>query len=342
MDNLTHSLTGVLAGRVLPDDPADPAGAPGPNARPRTGRAVFWTLLLAANVPDIDIVANLFVDPLTSLHWHRGFTHSIVAAPLVALLPAFAGWLFFIRGGFARLWLYAIVGVLVHIFFDLITPYGTQIFFPFSNARHSLDWMFIIDPWFTGGLVLLLIAGKVFGRRRRAIGAATLALVVLYVGAEAWLRSEALAIFREELGKSGRVATGVSTLPQPLSVLKWVGLANTDSGVVRQYIELGGNRTVSEPEFFPHSADEAAVRAAATEHAGEYLRFARFPVMTSGVEGDFSTVEFRDLQFSVDPRIAAAVGLGERDVPFVLRMEFDRSGKLIAVVFNDEPVPLRR
>ncbi len=342
MDNLTHSLSGVLAGRVLPDDPAEPSGAGSPGRRPKTGRALFWALLISANIPDVDVAANLFADPLTALHYHRSFTHSLPAVPLMALISAFAVYLFAVRGGFVRLWIASIVGVLFHIFLDLITPYGTQLLYPFSATRFSLDWMFIIDPWFTGGLSLLLAAGKIFPRRRKALGFVSLAFALLYIAAESRLQSEALGIFRDELGKSGRAAFTASALPQPLSVFEWVGLATTDSGVVRQFITLYPERSVSAPEFFPNATDPVADKAARSGHAGEYLRFARFPTLSSVSVGDFTTVEFRDLQFSVDPRIVRAVGLGERDVPFVLRMVFDKSGMLTQVTFNDKPVPLAR
>ncbi len=342
MDNLTHSLTGVLAGRMLPDDPADPSGKGTPVHRPKTGRAIFWALLISANLPDIDVVANLFADPLSALHYHRSFTHSLVAVPLMAFLSAFAVYLFSIRGSFVRLWIASMVGVLFHVFLDLITPYGTQIFYPFSATRYSLDWMFIIDPWFTGGLSLLLVAGKIFPRGRSALGFVSLAFALLYIAAQSRLQSEALGMFHDELRKSGRPALTVSALPQPLSMFEWVGLATTDSGVVRQYITLYPGRDVSTQEFFPNATDPVADKAARSGHAGEYLRFARFPTLTSRRVGDFTTVEFRDLQFSVDSRIVRAVGLGERDLPFVLRMEFDASEMLTQVTFNDRPVPLVR
>jgi inner membrane protein len=342
MDNITHSLTGVLAGRVLPDDPADPAGRDDAPHRPKTGRAVFWTLLLSANIPDIDVAANLFVDPLTALHYHRSFTHSLIALPLMALIPAFVVHLASARGGFLRLWIYSMVGVLFHIFIDLTTPYGTQILYPFSRTRFSLDWMFIIDPWFTGSLSLLLAAGKVFPRRRVLLGHFSLAFAVLYISAESRFHSEAVDVFRAELGKSGRQVLSVAALPQPLSILEWVGLASTDSGVVRQYITVGPNGAATAPEILPHASDPFAARAVRTTYASEYLEFARFPVVTTRTEGDFHEVEMRDMQFSVDPRIAAAVGFGERDIPFVLRMEFDREGTLVNTTFNGRPVPQRR
>ncbi len=48
------------------------------------------------------------------------------------------------------LWFYAAVGVLSHIVFDWITSFGTMFWTPLSRARYSLDWVFILDPIFSG------------------------------------------------------------------------------------------------------------------------------------------------------------------------------------------------
>ena len=55
MDNLTHSLTGVLAGRVLPGGRDEETA--------KTERTVFWLMLASVNLPDADIITNIFTDP---------------------------------------------------------------------------------------------------------------------------------------------------------------------------------------------------------------------------------------------------------------------------------------
>src|ERR1022692_1637842 len=71
MDNITHTLTGVVLSRA------------GLN---RWHPQSIWLLMLAANIPDIDIVAALR-GALPYFIAHRGYTHSIVMAPLMALIP---------------------------------------------------------------------------------------------------------------------------------------------------------------------------------------------------------------------------------------------------------------
>src|SRR5215469_8727595 len=69
MDPLTHTATGLLLGRA------------GMN-RWTPNAAVI--LVLAANVPDIDIV-TLAGGSLNYLHYHRHLTHSLLAAPVLAI-----------------------------------------------------------------------------------------------------------------------------------------------------------------------------------------------------------------------------------------------------------------
>jgi len=339
MDNLTHSLTGVLAARILPGDQADTSTMTR-KGKPKTGRMLFWLMLVSVNLPDLDVIANFFTDPLSAVHFHRGFTHSFLMAPLIALLPSTVARLINNRARFRWLWMAATIALMLHIFIDLITPYGTQIFFPLSEARYSLDWMFIIDPWFTGVLTILLVAGKVVEQYRREIGFMSLAFAGVYIGAESHMHSRALDLLDNQLKQSGTPALSRAVLPQPLGMTEWMGLAMTKAGPVRQYIRLFDPAGIMAPEFFPLPTDRYTRKALATPYVSQYLKFARFPAVTSSGEGDVHVVEIRDLQFSVSPGIIRAFGMevAERDVPFVLRLEFDRSDSLLLVTFNGRPV----
>ena len=71
MDPLTHTATGLFLSRI---------------GLKRWTPLATPILLLAANVPDIDII-TASGGPLSYLHYHRHLTHSLVAMPLMALLP---------------------------------------------------------------------------------------------------------------------------------------------------------------------------------------------------------------------------------------------------------------
>ena len=71
MDNLTHTLTGVLLARA--------------GLSRLTPRAV-WIAAIAANIPDIDVV-SLLAGTVPYFMYHRWATHAILSAPLMAVLP---------------------------------------------------------------------------------------------------------------------------------------------------------------------------------------------------------------------------------------------------------------
>ena len=72
MDQLTHTATGLFLSRAGLDR-LTPYAAP--------------ILMLAANAPDIDIVAAARRRSLNYLNYHRHLTHSVFMLPLMALLP---------------------------------------------------------------------------------------------------------------------------------------------------------------------------------------------------------------------------------------------------------------
>src|SRR6188474_1359808 len=74
VDNLTHSLTGLMLSRAGLNKVVPHAG---------------WLLLMAANAPDIDVI-SLIGGPGTFLHYHRWITHAVVMLPVMATLPVLA------------------------------------------------------------------------------------------------------------------------------------------------------------------------------------------------------------------------------------------------------------
>ncbi len=123
------------------------------NARAVRGWS-FLAGVLFALLPDIDYFL-IFSDRLAFIRHHRGFTHSLTALPLFALLGALAGRALGGPRWFRPLFFLGLAVLLSHLLLDLATSYGTQILFPFTRKRFTLDWLFIIDPYLTA----LLLAG---------------------------------------------------------------------------------------------------------------------------------------------------------------------------------------
>ena len=115
MDNLTHSLTGLLLSRA------------GLN---RFYPRATLVLIVSANIPDIDVLA-IARGPLYYFEQHRGITHSLAALPVMALLSALVGCAFgrTMRGWLAA-WGLAIIGVASHLLLDWTNIYGIRLLFP--------------------------------------------------------------------------------------------------------------------------------------------------------------------------------------------------------------------
>lgn len=149
MDNLTHTLCGAAL------------------AKTRLGsasRLAPVTLVVGANLPDVDLVARLAGKTAYLVH-HRGFSHSLPGVLLLALaLAAGMRWIEARCCGASarREWrghlAPALAGLLSHPLLDLLNNYGIRPWLPFSERRYFGDLVFIVDPWLWllfGGTALL-------------------------------------------------------------------------------------------------------------------------------------------------------------------------------------------
>ncbi len=341
MDTPSHGLAGALLDRSLTDRPG--------------AKAALWIGFLAAMLPDLDFY--FLADRLDYLRNHRGWSHSLVYLPVFALAIAYIAKLFFPRARFRDLWLFGAVGILSHILFDWMTSFGTMFFVPLSRMRFALDWVFIIDPFFTAiPAVALLFALRRpdRGRRTARIGAAVLLGYIVFCG---FLHARALAIWR----RMDAVAPGttVAVLPQLLSPFRWLGLTERGGSVHVCFFDIGPfARGVAEapvpprlwealrrlPEFYPAPArarihsfarpDDSPLlaRARAMPDVQVYLAFARFPLETVTAERDGSTtITFEDLRFLpffVGPWARTPGGEYRRE-PFVYRVRLDGAGRTL-------------
>jgi inner membrane protein len=93
--------------------------------------------------PDLDVIGFRFGIRYGDFWGHRGFTHSLVFAALLAAIVLLAA---FRRGvpGLSQwlLWLYLFLATASHGVLDAMTSGGLGIAFfsPFDNARYFLPW----------------------------------------------------------------------------------------------------------------------------------------------------------------------------------------------------------
>jgi inner membrane protein len=135
-DNLTHGLVGALLAQT--------------GLQQRYGPAATVALVVGAELPDLDSLFALGGPVLSFVH-HRGMTHSLLGGAGLALVGALLLWRLFRAHPYWRLLLWTYLGVLLHIGMDVLTPYGTQVFWPWTTNRYSANALFMrsdraIDP----------------------------------------------------------------------------------------------------------------------------------------------------------------------------------------------------
>jgi inner membrane protein len=187
-----------------------------PRSLPRRIAAGFF----ACAAPDLDIVASLW-GPVEYLELHRGPTHSFVLLPLWAFIFAWVlAKILREQGGWRALYGVTALGLALHIVGDLITSFGTMILWPLSDARPGLGSTFIIDPWFSGIIVVGLAGSAFFFRSRLPSVLASLALCAL-VGFQYAQKLKAIEYARDYARSRGLQDADITAHPRAVSPFNW-------------------------------------------------------------------------------------------------------------------------
>lgn len=318
---MTAALAAKFVHKESPDSPQNPT------------RTIFWLLVASVNFPDIDIVMAFFRDPILTIKTHRWITHSVLCAPFLALVPAAVFYRFGRLKDFRLLYLTALTGILLHIACDLVTPYGTMLLAPFSNHRFTLSSQFIVDLYFSAGLVVFILLGRYDSRRKKSWHRTGIAFLGIYLLGTFCLHEYADARLRRAVREKRIEFTRISTLPMPLSIFDWGGLVQSRDGVQRVFFSVFDDELAFEE--LRHAGGTFAQQAQQHALGQWYFKFAHHPLLNSYTENGAHVVEIRDLQFSGPPRLMKMLGMKRPRSPFTLKFTYDTAGKLTATSFND-------
>ncbi len=300
MDNLTHTLTGVMLSRA------------GLN---RFVPRATLLLALAANAPDVDIV-SWFGGPLAYLRYHRGWTHSWPMVPVMALFPALVVFLLERRrASLAGLWLVALVGVASHPLLDWTNVYGIRMLLPFSPDWLRLDSVSVIDIWIWAILFLglaapflsRLVSSEIGAKASPGRGWAWVVLILLcgYESTRFVAHQRALATLDSRIYQ-GAAPRRLAVFPGGASPVRWRGLVETESSFLLYDLDLVSGfdpaqaRTFYKPEMSP--AMNAAKR---TEAFRVFLNFSPYTLWRSEPDAhspDSTLVQAFDLRFGEPPQ----------------------------------------
>jgi inner membrane protein len=243
MDSLTQLTFGAACGEAI--------------LGPKVGKkALVWGAVLGT-LPDLDVFIPLG-GPVDDFVYHRGFSHSLT---LLALLSPLLAWLIVkVHPGTKHLYrrwvLMAFIVLETSVLLDLLTIYGTQIFWPFDTTPQAVPILFIIDPLFTLPILAGVVAALVLKRQSslgHRINTAGLVICLTYLawafGAGEFVqRRVAEKLASQEVAYSSFIAS-----PAPFNTLLWRVVGIEKDRYFETYISvLDGDAPLS-VVFFPRN-----------------------------------------------------------------------------------------
>lgn len=225
MDSLTQIVLGAACGEIT--------------LGKKIGNKAILFGAIGGTIPDLDVFTSrwIYTNEIDILAAHRGFSHSILFSVLGGLL---FGYLFFWlynkgkRQGTTTLtnwiWLF-FLALFTHIVLDCFTPYGTQVFLPFSDYRVAFNTISVIDPAYTLpfliGLIVILLYKRHTPRRklwlRLALGISS-AYMLFTIGNKFYINR----IFKKALITKGIPYERYTSQPTILNNMLWYSIAESN------------------------------------------------------------------------------------------------------------------
>lgn len=296
MDNITHSLTGLALARA------------GLN---RYSPHAVALLVISANAPDVDILAG-FKGPLTYFEYHRGYTHSLLGLPVMALLCVLVISLFFRQKlPWGKAWLLGCVGVGSHLLLDWTNSYGTRLLLPFSSRWFHLDCTALYDGWIMAALVFAAIwpsfsrlVSREIGSKEnsgRVLAICALSFFALFDCARLLLHARAVSQLEARLFENAPPLE-TAAMPKAFSPFEWAGIVETERTYEALPVNDFGDLDSASAEIFFKPPEDPAIAAAETTEPFRFGRyFSRFPVWSESRvtldAGPGERVELTDLRF---------------------------------------------
>jgi inner membrane protein len=303
MDNLCHTLAGAALGES------------GLKRRTALGTA---TLMLASNLPDIDV--GVFATDTLAMSFRRGWTHGVVAQlvlpPLLAVVMfGYARWRHrrasssgrassSVSPNLAALVLLSYVATWLHVFMDWLNSYGVRLLKPFSDRWFYGDALYIVDPILYvvfGAAVVLARRAEARGHpqpwRRARIGLLVAGVyVALMLASNWWARAEV----RSGLARAGRGELRFMVTPVLANPFRREVIVDTG-----ERYEKGQLWFDPLPHFRPagygvnvNASDAAARTAAGTPRIQSFLMWSRFPFFVVERRATGTRVFVNDYRYS--------------------------------------------
>lgn len=225
MDSLTQIVLGAACGEAV--------------LGKKIGNKALLFGAIGGTIPDLDVFIGkwLYNNEIQAMAFHRGFMHSILFAFLGCFL---FGWITFKLYNLGKRkntttkkdWILLFFwSLFTHPILDAFTPYGTQLFAPFSNYRVAFNTISVVDPIYTIPFLLCLIVLLFFNRKKarrtwwlKAGIYVSSAYLLFTFGNKIYID----VVFKKSFKKAGINYNRFSAQPTFLNNILWFAIAETD------------------------------------------------------------------------------------------------------------------
>lgn len=229
MDSLTQIVLGAACGEAA--------------LGKKIGNKALLFGAIGGTIPDLDVFVGSWIhgNEIDAMLFHRGFMHSILFSVLASVLLAWVSFRLYNsnkRKGTTTqkewFWLW-FLSLVTHPILDCFTPYGTQLFAPFSSYRVAFNTIAVADPFYTIPFLVCLIVLMFFSRtasKRRfwlklGLGISSVYLLFAIVN-----KIYVDSVFRKSIGEQGFNYNRYITQPSIFNNILWYAVAETDSSYI--------------------------------------------------------------------------------------------------------------
>jgi inner membrane protein len=226
MDSLTQIVLGAACGEAV--------------LGKKIGNKALVFGAIGGTIPDLDVFIGplLFSNEIDAMLFHRGIMHSILFSVFGAFL---FGWLAHklyntgrrlnttSKNDWTKLFFWSLF---THPLLDCFTPYGTQLFAPFSNYRVAFNTIAVADPLYTVPFLVCLIVVLFYKRlntKRKfwlKLGLAISSAYLLFtIGNKIYIDQ----VFKSSLLEKGIDYYRLSAQPSILNNILWYGIAENET-----------------------------------------------------------------------------------------------------------------
>lgn len=226
MDSLTQIVLGAACGEAV--------------LGKKIGNKALLFGAIGGTIPDLDVFIGpwLYSNEIQAMAFHRGFMHSVLFSIIGTFL---LGWLVFKlynkgkRFGSTTLKNWRLLffwSLFTHPLLDCFTPYGTQLFYPFTDYRVAFNNISVADPLYTLPFLICLIVLMFFKRQKKQrklwlkLGIGISSVYMLFtLGNKLYINS----VFKNSLKEEGISFNRYRTQPTIFNNILWYGVAETDT-----------------------------------------------------------------------------------------------------------------